>query len=58
MTIEEIAAEAKRPRGWFYKQRMVGEFPPMVRLGGKLLIRRSEWEAWIEAHREPAAISP
>jgi excisionase family DNA binding protein len=49
MTIDEAADLLRRPRGTLYQWRHHGQGPPARKLGRRLLYKRADVVAWIDA---------
>lgn len=54
LTIEEVAKECRVTTASLYSSRYRGIGPRGIRMGKRLLFRRSDVDAWIESRREPA----
>jgi excisionase family DNA binding protein len=54
LTLDELAAYLKKPKGTIYGWRYRGEGPPATSVGRELRFRRSGVDAWLAAHTEPA----
>jgi excisionase family DNA binding protein len=53
LTIEEAAELLHTTTDAIYQHRSRGDGPRAAKVGRRLLFRRSEIEAWFEAHLEP-----
>jgi excisionase family DNA binding protein len=60
LTIDEAASYLAIPKATLYtwRTRRVGFGPPAVKIGGSLRFRRTDLDAWIEAHLEAADQDP
>lgn len=54
MTAAEVAAMLRKSLPSFYNMRHQGLGPTAVRVDGRLRFRRSDVEAWLDAHTESA----
>lgn len=54
MTTEEVSAYLTVPVTTIYQWRTRGSGPRAVRVGRHLRFRRSEVDAWVERHADPA----
>lgn len=53
MTTEQVAAYLTVPVPTIYQWRTRGDGPRAIRVGRHLRFRRSEVEAWVDAHADP-----
>jgi excisionase family DNA binding protein len=49
MTLPEVAELLRTPAQTLYRWRNRGEGPPCVKIGKRLLYRRAEVHAWVDA---------
>ncbi len=47
LTDADLERLSGRPRSWFAKQRMTGDGPRFLKIGGKVRYRRSAWEDYL-----------
>lgn len=52
LTPEQVAAHLKTTKAGLYTLRSRGGGPPFARIGGRLLIRQSEYLAWLDKQSE------
>ena len=53
MTIAEVASLTRETAGGWYNRRARGDGPPAYKVGTRVLYRRRDIEAWLEAQRDP-----
>jgi excisionase family DNA binding protein len=54
LSVNEAAERLEVGRNTLYQAIQRGEFPPAVRLGGRIVIRRAFFERWLEGLPEAA----
>lgn len=57
MTLEEVAQRTNTPANTVRYWRHLGQGPKFARIGRRLMARRSDVEAWIDAQFEEASSS-
>lgn len=56
--LAEVAERLATPVQTFYDWRKHGRGPRGYRIGGRVMFRWSEVEAWLQAQREPETVVP
>lgn len=52
LTWDEVAKRARRSRQTLYNMRARGEGPRVHKVGGRLLVSRTDFEEWMNSFRE------
>jgi predicted DNA-binding transcriptional regulator AlpA len=56
LTFDEVAKKARMSRRALYKKRASGKGPRCIDTGGRLLVSRADFAAWMESQREPEPV--